>query len=167
MRYADIYYDDVVNGIGIGAVLFVQYCPHHCRGCHNPQTWDKNGGFIFDKSTLNSLMKYFEDVPFADRLTLSGGDPLANLELTNYVVNEFKTKFPNKKIWIYTGYTYEELIKDKKYEEILKLTDVLVDGRFEIDKRDISLAFRGSSNQRVIDVQESLRQNKVVLFRSV
>ena len=109
-------------------------------------------------------MTYFETKPYANHLSLSGGDPLANLELTNFIASEFKYRFPSKKIWIWTGYKYEDLIKDKKYWPILELCDVLVDGRY-IDKlRDLTLKFRGSSNQRVIDVQKSLKAKEIVLW---
>lgn len=163
-RYAGVQPDDVVNGEGIGFTFYTQYCPHRCNSCHNPQTWDKNGGMIFDKNVFNNIINYFEQTPFADRLTLSGGDPLASLELSNLIASEFKRLYPEKKLWIYTGYTYEYLLSDIKYKPILELTDVLVDGKFEIDKRDTTLAFKGSSNQRIIDVQKSLREDKVILY---
>lgn len=162
-KYAGLIFDDVCNGLGIGAVFFTQFCPHHCKGCHNPQTWNKDGGIDFNKDVFESIVEYFNKSIFSDRLTLSGGDPLANLELTNYIASEFKRLFPEKKLWIYTGYTYEELIKDIKYIPILELADVLVDGKFEEDKRDITLSFKGSSNQRIIDLNKSTRDNIVLL----
>ena len=164
LKYADILYDDIVNGDGVGATLFVQFCPHHCKGCQNPETWSKHGGQVFTLKSFENLMTYFETKPYVNHLSLSGGDPLANLELTNFIASEFKYRFPSKKIWIWTGYKYEDLIKDKKYWPILELCDVLVDGRY-IDKlRDLTLKFRGSSNQRVIDVQKSLKAKEIVLW---
>lgn len=165
LRYAGLQFDDVCNGEGVGVVFFTQSCSKKCLGCHNPQTWCKNGGKPFTEDIFNSIMNYFEQTPFADRLTLSGGDPLENLEISNYIASEFKRRFPNNKLWVYTGFTFEELIDDMKYLPILKITDVLIDGRFEIDKKDLSLKFRGSSNQRIIDVKKTLTEGKIVLYK--
>lgn len=164
LRFASIQQDDIANGTGIGEVLFIQYCPHKCSGCHNPETWSKNGGYRFTKNHFNIIMDYFKDKPYITRLTLSGGDPLANLTMSNYISAEFKRLYPEKKLWIYTGYTFEDIIKKPEYKAILELCDVLVDGKFQIDKKDITLAWRGSSNQRVIDVQKSLFKNEVILY---
>ena len=147
LRYADIQFDDISNGDGVGATLFTQFCPHKCESCHNPQTWSKDGGEHFTRDVFNRLMNYYEVTPFANRLTLSGGDPLANLTISNYVAAEFKRRYPEKELWIYTGYTLPELLKEKKYWAVLELADVIVDGRFEVSRRDITLQFRGSSNQ--------------------
>ena len=163
-RFSDIYVDDIVNGEGVGVVLFTQFCSHMCKGCHNSSTWSKNGGKKFTQDSFDFIFDYFKDTPYASRLTLSGGDPLENLQLSNYVASEFKRMYPNKKLGVYTGYTYEQIKDEIKYMPILELCDVLVDGKFELDKRDIKLKYKGSSNQRVIDVQESLKQNKVILY---
>lgn len=164
LRFADVTFDDVANGDGLGAVVFSQFCSHHCKNCQNPQTWSKNGGKVFTEDTLNNLFSYYDKAPFASRLTLSGGDPLENLPLSNLIASEFKYHFPNKSLWIYTGYTYED-IKDKyEYQAILELCDYLVDGLYIDELRDVSLQFRGSSNQRVINVQQSLKENKIVLY---
>lgn len=161
LRYAGIEFDDVANGEGLGAVFFTQYCPHHCPHCQNPQTWSKDGGMKFSSSVLDNLLIYYDEVPFATRLTLSGGDPIANINLTSLIVTTFKNKYPSKKIWLYTGYLFEKI----KNIPIVKMCDVIVDGKFEIDKRDITLQFRGSTNQRIINVKESLKQNKIVLYK--
>ncbi len=161
-RYAGIEYDDIVNGIGLGAVFFTQYCPHQCPECQNPQTWSRDGGMEFDDSVLQGLLKYFYDIPYSSRLTISGGDPLASPDLTYYVASNFKSHFPEKKLWLYTGYKFEAIPDNAK--SIIPLCDIIVDGKFEIQKRDITLQFKGSSNQRVIDVKESLKQNQVILY---
>lgn len=175
IKYAGIIFDDVANGDGVGAVFFTQGCPHQCKGCHNPNTWDENGGMFLENNELNYLFKYFEDVPFASRLTISGGDPLSkhNLDLTEYIIKEFKKRFPNKKIWLYTGYNYDDILMDytvteeyhrntKQRFNIVKNCDFIVDRKFKINKRDVSLKFRGSSNQRIIDIQKSLETGTVV-----
>ena len=162
-KYAGIVYDSLVDGDGIGATFFVQGCPHKCPFCQNPATWDFAGGKPFTKQVLDELFLYFKD-GIADHLTMSGGDPLANLELTYYIVSKFKETFPNKKVWLYTGYTYEFLVQDSKYKAILELVDVLVDGRFIYEQRTLNLPFRGSANQRLIDIKKSLQESKVVLY---
>lgn len=162
-KYAGIVYDSIVDGDGIGATFFTQYCPHHCKGCHNPNTWDKDGGLEFTDEVLNDLLQYFES-ELADHLTMSGGDPMASPELTLYVISKFKEKFKDKKVWLYTGYTYEYLIQYEKYVEILKMVDFLVDGLFIESKKSLNCLFRGSTNQRIINVKESLNNNKIILW---
>ena len=161
-RYAGIEFDDFLNGKGVGIVLFMQYCTHHCKGCHNPETWDKNGGMIFTDDLLKKILNYFQNKGYATRLTLSGGDPLDNIEFTYMISKNFKEKFPNHELWIYTGYTFENVLKDKRYFKILQYCDILIDGEFLEDERDISLKFRGSKNQRIINVQKSLQFNKII-----
>ena len=106
------------------------------------------------ENIFDDLMKYYNTVPFANRLTLPGGDPLSNLNITNFISAEFKRQYPNKQLWIYTGYKFEEL-NDTKYYPILELSDVIVDGMFKFEKRDITLRYRGSSNQRIFVKQEN------------
>lgn len=176
MNYIKISKYDTANGTGIGIVLWISGCNCRCCGCHNPQTWDFNAGYPFTKDIMQELLKALNK-PYISRFTLSGGHPLEpqNLETVYKIVKTVKEKFPNKSIWLYTGYTWEEILnKDKEYEDhevngvspldVVKYCDVLVDGRYEDDKRDISLAWRGSSNQRCISVQESLEQGKVILY---
>ena len=165
LKYAGIIKDDVVNGTGVGLTLFVQNCTHHCDGCQNKSTWDPNGGSKFTIETWKNIVEYFTQNNYANHLTVSGGDPLDNLMLTNYVVPNFRYLFPNKKIWLYTGYTFEEVLKETKYLPVLESIDILVDGRFEKDKKDLTLHWKGSSNQRVIDVKKSLKANKPILYK--
>lgn len=167
-RYAGIEYDDIANGIGLGAVFFTQGCPHHCPECHNPQTWSMDGGMKFTDAVFDKLIQYFNNIPYASRLTLSGGDPLESPELTYYIILKFKKLFPDKSVWLYTGYKFEEIFNvnsDNLIRKIIRLCDVVVDGKFEIDKRDITLQFVGSSNQRIINVNETLKQNQIILWR--
>lgn len=162
-RYAGIEYDDVVNGSGLGAVFFTQGCPHHCKHCHNPQSWPADGGKEFSQSVIDGLLKYYQSVPYATRLTISGGDPMASPGITKHVISQFKKKYPGKPVWLYTGYCFEDIITE--HRDIVELCDVIVDGRFEIDKRDVTLQFRGSSNQRLIDVQQSLKTRSIVTLK--
>ena len=160
MKYLKISNFDTANGLGIGNVLWVSGCSHHCPQCHNPQTWDKNAGEEFTEEVLDNLLDKLKR-PFIKRLTLSGGDPLflGNRDEITNVVRKVKKNFPNIKIWCYTGYLWEE-VKDLPCKDYI---DVLVDGEFKIDLKDITLPFCGSSNQRVIDVQKSLKMGKVIL----
>lgn len=160
MKYLKISNFDTANGLGIGNVLWVSGCSHHCPQCHNPQTWDKNAGKEFTEEVLDNLLDKLKR-PFIKRLTLSGGDPLflGNRDEITNVVRKVKKNFPNIKIWCYTGYLWEE-VKDLPCMDYI---DVLVDGEFKIDLKDITLPFCGSSNQRVIDVQKSLKMGKVIL----
>ena len=146
-KYAGIIYDDTSNGEGVGAVLFTQGCTHHCKGCHNPETWDFNQGLDFTIDIENDLFNYF-NIPFATRLTLSGGDPIDNYEFSYYIAEKFKKLYPNKELWLFTGYTIDDLYNLNR-SEILTFIDVLVDGPFILSERDITLKFRGSKNQNL------------------
>lgn len=174
MNYIKISKYDTANGIGIGVVLWVSGCNCHCHGCHNPQTWNFNAGQPFTEDTMQKLLEAL-DKPYISRLTLSGGHPLdpKNIDTISKITSYIRTEYPNKMQWLYTGYTWEFLkcIYDDKENDfnayvtnVLSNINVLVDGRYKEDKRDISLAWRGSSNQRVIDVQKSLKQNKIILY---
>ena len=166
MNYEKIDKCSVSNGTGIRTVLWVSGCDIHCRNCQNPQTWDFNSGIPFTEDTMQELL-YDLSKPYIKGLTLSGGHPLdpQNAPKVLEIVKRVKMVFPNKDIWIYTGYVWEDIIKDDILKEILKRTDVLVDGAYIDELRDITLPFRGSSNQRIIDVQESLKQNQVILWK--
>jgi ribonucleoside-triphosphate reductase class III activase subunit (EC 1.17.4.2) len=161
MRYHNITHDDMLNGQGLRAVLWVSGCEHHCEDCQNPTTWDLNGGLIFDETAEDEL---FQEAAkgYIEGITFSGGDPLhhANRAEITRLAAKFKQMFPKKDLWMYTGYKWE----DVKELEVMKYTDVLVDGRYEKDLRDVQLHWRGSSNQRVIDVQKSLESGEPVLY---
>ena len=177
MNYEKIDKCSVSNGAGVRTVLWVSGCDVHCHNCHNPQTWDFNSGIPFTEDTIQEIL-YELTKPYIKGLTLSGGHPLDphNLPEVYKIVKRVKMVFPDKDIWIYTGYTWEQIIEiDKSYEDyevnspspldVAKLCDVLVDGAYIDELRDISLQFRGSSNQRTIDVEKNLEKKEVVLWQ--
>ncbi|MGN8961786.1 anaerobic ribonucleoside-triphosphate reductase activating protein [Bariatricus sp. HCP28S3_D3] len=153
MRYHNITKDDMLNGDGLRVVLWVAGCSHCCKDCHNPVTWDPNGGLYFDESAKAEL---FEELKkdYVSGITFSGGDPLhiANVNDVTELSKEIRETFPEKTIWLYTGSTWEEVRRMK----IVRYLDVLVDGEFVFAKKDPLLCWKGSSNQRVIDVQRTL-----------
>ncbi len=161
MRYHNITKDDMLNGDGLRAVLWTAGCPHQCPGCHNPVTWDENSGLEFDDAAKEELFSIL-DKTYISGLTLSGGDPLlpANREELTELIKEVKNKYPRKTIWLYTGYLWKE-IKDL---ELINYIDVIVDGRFLENLKNTQLKWRGSSNQRVIDVKKTLSSGAVVLY---
>lgn len=165
MNYAKITKHDIANGRGVRVVLWVSGCSHHCTGCQNPDTWDDDYGIRFESSDLSDIITLLRE-DWISGLTLSGGDPLkpSNVEICTIVAACAKSNVPNKDIWCWTGYTWDEIIAREDCNDILQYIDVLVDGEFIQDKYDISLKWRGSSNQRVIDVKKSLQAGKVVLY---
>lgn len=165
MNYAKITKHDIANGRGVRVVLWVSGCSHHCTGCQNPDTWDDDYGSRFEASDLSDIITLLRE-DWISGLTLSGGDPLkpSNVDICTIVAACAKSNVPNKDIWCWTGYTWDEIIAREDCKYILQCIDVLVDGEFIQDKYDISLKWRGSSNQRVIDVKKSLQAGKVVLY---
>ena len=155
MRYHNITKDDMLNGDGLRVVLWVAGCSHCCKECQNPITWDPNGGLPFDEDAKQEIFEQL-DKPYISGITFSGGDPLhsANRFEVRNLMAEIKEKYPNKTIWMYTGDTWENIM----HYAIMQYVDVLVDGEYEVAKKDIKLLWKGSSNQRVIDVQKSLKQ---------
>lgn len=165
MNYIKITKNDIANGEGVRVVLWLSGCNHKCKGCHNPQTWGVNSGIPFDEKSEKELFEAL-DKPYISGITFSGGDPLHenNLQDVLNLINKIRLLLPEKTIWLYTGYTLEQCMEDPTKHQIISKCDVLVDGRY-IDKlRDITLKFRGSSNQRIIDVQKSLKENCVVQY---
>jgi anaerobic ribonucleoside-triphosphate reductase activating protein len=167
MNYLKITYPDINNGCGCRVTLWVAGCPHHCIGCHNPESWIENNGKPFTEETKKQLFKILE-LPYIKGITFSGGEPIKldnskyAQELENLIL-EIREKFPTKDIWIYTGYTIEQILKNFNWHTVLCNIDILIDGEFYLEDRDVSLPFRGSSNQRIIDVKESLAQYHLVL----
>lgn len=159
MRYHNITTDDMLNGDGLRVVLWTAGCSHACKGCHNPVTWDVNGGLEFDKQAEEELFQKLEKNYIAG-ITFSGGDPLhpENREEVGRLIEKVHDLFPMKTIWLYTGYMWEE-IQALPY---IGKVDVLVDGKFIEEQKDAKLQWRGSANQRVIEVKESLLQGEVV-----
>lgn len=160
MNYAKIKPLDIANGEGIRVSLFVSGCPHHCQGCFNPETWRYDYGEPFTEETTRELFSYLRE-PYIKGLSVLGGEPLVQGNALTKLLHEVKTNFPNKDIWLYTGYVYEDINWKKT---TLKFVDVLVDGPFVLELKDPKLKFRGSSNQRIIDVKKSREQKKVVLY---
>lgn len=151
-HYSKINLTDIANGSGVRVTIFFSGCTHHCRGCFNEETWDFNHGDIFTQETIDYILTN-ADHDYIEGLTLLGGDPLCgnNPEASLDLCKQFKQKFPNKTIWLYTG----SLFEDFKNLPVMQYVDVCVDGPFILDKKDISLVFRGSLNQRIIDVQNN------------
>lgn len=160
MRYHNITKNDMLNGDGLRTVLWVAGCSHGCKNCHNPITWDICGGIPFDEAAKEELFEALEP-EYVSGITFSGGDPLhvQNRGEVGQLIEEIHEKFPNKTIWVYTGYLWEE-VKDLPY---LKLADVLVDGPFVEELKDTTLHWKGSANQRVIDVKKTLESGEVIL----
>ena len=181
MRFASMRNLDISNGEGVGVSLFVQGCDRHCFNCFNPDTWDFNGGKEWTEETKNKFIKLI-DRPYINRISVLGGEPLAeqNLDEVLSLIKEIRISFPEKSIWLYTGYNFDLLnskYNEYKYTpfaanadewitrwEIISNVNVLIDGEYIDEQRDITLKWRGSSNQRVIDVKQSLTQNKIVLY---
>lgn len=172
MNYSEIKNCDIANGPGVRVTLFVSGCTHRCEGCFNEVTWDFNYGSLFDESVEKKILDYLSPDYIAG-LTLLGGEPLeyVNLQALLPFVRTVKEKYPGKDIWCYTGYRFEQDILDQfcrqwdDMKEFLSYIDVLVDGEFIPEQKDISLQFRGSANQRIILVQESLRRGEAVLWK--
>ncbi|MFQ6794855.1 anaerobic ribonucleoside-triphosphate reductase activating protein [Thomasclavelia spiroformis] len=152
MNYHNITKDDMLNGEGLRVVLWVAGCNHRCPGCQNPQTWDVEGGIPFDETAKQELFAELEK-PYIDGITFSGGDPVhpCNRQSIYELAREIKEKYPNKTVWIYTGYTYEQI----QEKELIKYIDVLVDGPYIKSRRDLNLEYRGSSNQRIIRLSKN------------
>ena len=161
MKYAQIREMDVTNGSGIGVALFTQGCPYHCKNCFNPETWDFDKGTDWTKETENKIIELLKP-EYITRLTILGGEPLIerNIEPLIALLKRVKGIYPDKQVWLYTGGDFEVL--EGLYEEIFQYIDILIDGRYIDDLRDYKLKWRGSSNQRIIDVQASLKSGDVV-----
>lgn len=165
MNYHNITHEDMINGDGLRVVLWVAGCNHKCKNCQNPITWDINGGIDFDNNALEEIYNELKK-EYCDGITFSGGDPLhpLNRETILKIIKEIKNKFPKKTIWIYTGYTYEQILNEQFIKEILGMTDVLIDGVYIEKLKSPDKHWVGSSNQRVIDVKNSLLEGKIILY---
>ena len=181
MNYHNITHDDMNNGNGLRVVLWLSGCSHHCYNCQNPQTWNPDSGIPFDESAKQEIFNELSK-DYISGITFSGGDPLHknNLDEVLSLIKEIRISFPEKSIWLYTGYNFDLLnskYNEYKYTpfaanadewltrwEIISNVNVLVDGEYIDEQRDLTKKWAGSSNQRVIDVQQSLTQNKVLLY---
>ena len=162
MNYADIKEVDIQDGEGVRVSLYVSGCHFHCKGCHNKEAWDFNYGKKFTDETIDRIINLL-DKDYITGLSLLGGEPLEPVNQQGLVelTNRVKEKFPNKTIWSWTGFLFDRDLKDK---EVMKYIDVLVDGQYKDELHDFRLKYRGSSNQRVINVKESLKQKKTILL---
>ena len=179
MRYASIRSMDISNGAGLGIALFVQGCHFHCINCFNKETWDFNGGKEWIKEIEDDFINLLAANRYIDRVSILGGEPLCNENIPTIfkLIKTIKLHFPKKQIWCYTGYTWEQIFNECKSDasqyrmydtfrqDTVRMIDILVDGQYVDKLRDLSLAFRGSSNQRVIDVQKSLYANSIVVWK--
>ena len=163
MKYAQIREMDVTNGNGIGVALFTQGCPYHCKNCFNPETWDFDNGTDWTKETENKIIELLKP-KYITRLTILGGEPLIerNIEPLTALLKRVKSIYPDKQVWLYTGGDFEVL--EGLYEKIFQYIDILIDGTYIDDLRDYKLKWRGSSNQRIIDVQKSLKEGGIILY---
>lgn len=161
MNYHNITHDDMLNGKGLRVCLWLSGCTHNCIGCHNPSTHDINSGILFNNDAKLELYQQL-DKDYIDGITITGGDPLhpLNREEVTLLTKEIKTLYPNKTIWVYTGFVYEKI----NNLELINYIDVLCDSKFDINKKSTSLKWVGSTNQRVIDVKETIKNNKLFLL---
>lgn len=162
MHYGQIRRYDIANGIGIRSTIFVTGCTRKCPECFNTEYQDFNAGKEWTDKETELIISYLKD-PNVEGLTLLGGEPMQNTEGLVEIVKAIK-KEVDKSVWVYSGYKWEEILQDPNKKALLEICDVLVDGPFIIALRDMRLRFRGSSNQRIIDIQESLKQDKIVLY---
>lgn len=165
INYHTITTDDMLNGEGLRVVLWVAGCGHFCKNCQNPDTWDPTLGTNFTNNTLQELIDKL-DKPHIAGLTLSGGDPLypMNINKISKIVKIISKQLPDKTIWLYTGFKYEDIVKTRVGMSILKHIDVLVDGKFEEDLADVNYHYAGSTNQRIIDVKDTLKSGKITSY---
>lgn len=163
MNYHKIEKTSVANGTGIRVVLWVSGCTCRCPKCHNPETWDFNSGKPFDEAAKRELFEAL-DKSYIQGITFSGGHPLEkkNIAEVYELIMEIRNKLPEKDIWLYTGYKFENI--EQSHRKVLEQCDVVVDGKYVDELRDITLKWRGSKNQRVIDIKKTLNENKIVLY---
>lgn len=166
IHFGNIKFFDVADGPGVRIALYVSGCPHACEGCHNKESWDYNYGKKFTNDEMNLIIENLKK-EFITGFSILGGEPLdpKNRPDVYSIIKLIKEQLPDKNIWVWTGYTWEELMEEKAIpQDILKLIDVIVDGRFILSQRNISLKYRGSPNQRVIDVQKTLKSNSITYY---
>lgn len=179
MNYLKIEHEDVCNGTGLRVVLWLSGCSHHCYNCQNPQTWNPDSGIPFDESAEQEIFNELSK-DYISGITFSGGDPLYeyNLDEVLKLVQEIRISFPEKTIWLYTGFTWNQIMhpivtddinpeRDKileKRKKIISSCNVLIDGEYIDEQKDLTLKFKGSKNQNCIDVKQSLAQNKMILY---
>ena len=165
MQYSGILYNDMAAAPGVSVTFFSQGCPHHCKGCHNPETWDFKGGKEFTPDILNKIVEGLTAQDIQRNFCLMGGEPLCpeNIFLSYLIVSTVEEKVPGAQIYVWTGYTYEDLVaqNNKHTMMLLKIADVLIDGPYMEEYRNVTLEMRGSSNQRIIDLTK-MRKNDIM-----
>ncbi|MMZ62066.1 anaerobic ribonucleotide reductase-activating protein [compost metagenome] len=165
MYIADYKRFDVINGIGLRHSLFVSGCTHRCKGCFNASAWNSHFGNKYTDELENKIINDMKiDYVQIAGLSVLGGEPFQNIDGLLALLKRVKNECKDKTVWIWSGYTFEEILKDSSKKDMLSLCDVLIDGKFELDKKDLTLKWRGSSNQRVIDVQKSIELQVAILF---
>lgn len=167
MNFHNITHDDMNNGDGLRVVLWVAGCDHHCKDCQNPVTWNPDDGVPFTLADKEEIFAALA-LDYIAGITFSGGDPLhpANRRDVRELMEEVKTRFPDKTIWVYTGYTWEEIMQDSELAGMMTHVDILVDGRFVTELKDVTYPWAGSTNQKVIDVQKTLQEGRIILHES-
>lgn len=164
MYYSKIKVNDVANGPGLRISLFTSGCTHHCKGCFQPETWNFNNGEPYTSDVQKNIIEKSRSKYIAG-LSLLGGDPLDNVEGILTLLKEYREVFGNTKtIWLWTGYLFEEIISDEQMSKVLPFVDVIIDGQFIEDLKDITLKYKGSKNQRVIDIQKTMKTGSIVLY---
>lgn len=165
VRYAGLDKNDIVNGKGFCVSFWTQYCPYKCKGCHNPETWSAVGGKLIEyDDLLKEILEAISANGILRNFSILGGEPLCenNIELINHLIVDIKKEYPNILIYCWTGGRFEELVKE--YEKTLSLIDVLIDGPFILEQRDVTLKLRGSSNQRIINCKQSIKEKKIIFM---
>lgn len=156
--------ESINEGYGLRSVIFISGCRHYCRNCHSPESWNFNAGVPFTLKEQDDLIEEVKNNPLLDGITIAGGDPFFSANEVSEFIKRLKSSVPDINIWIYSGFTYDEILQNQDYLSLLKLCHILIDGRFVNEQKDLTLLFRGSKNQRIIDIHKSLESNSVQLF---
>lgn len=164
MNVAGINFESVVDGEGVRVVVFVSGCLHNCKGCHNPASHSFTAGQPFTQELQDEIIAYIQKTPFISGLTLSGGDPMYSAKEITPFIERLRKDVKDISVWIYSGFRFEEILENSEMFDLLKLCDVLVDGEFVLEQRDITLSYKGSRNQRIIDIPKSLSDQKISIF---
>ena len=164
MNIAGINFESVVDGEGVRVVVFVSGCLHNCKGCHNPASHSFTAGQPFTQELQDEIIAYIQKTPFISGLTLSGGDPMYSAKEITPFIERLRKDVKDISVWIYSGFRFEEILENSEMFDLLKLCDVLVDGEFVLEQRDITLSYKGSRNQRIIDIPKSLSDQKISIF---
>lgn len=164
MNVAGINFESVVDGEGVRVVVFVSGCLHNCKGCHNPASHSFTAGQPFTRELQDEIIAYIQKTPFISGLTLSGGDPMYSAKEITPFIERLRKDVKDISVWIYSGFRFEEILENSEMFDLLKLCDVLVDGEFVLEQRDITLSYKGSRNQRIIDIPKSLSDQKISIF---